>query len=199
MQLLKLLFNFDALLNLGPDVLAYGILALVGSALFIAKLGLSLFAGVDDDFDTDMQHTELGSDASFSLFSVLSILAFFMGAGWMGLACRIDWGVNGPVSALIATSFGVAMMFFSSLLLSMTRRLNEHNQYDVKSAEGTTGRVYLTIPAKGEGAGEVQVVVSGSQRILRAVSAGPKLEAFTDVKIVEARPDETMVVAPLDD
>ncbi len=196
MHLLKLLFDFDALLGHGPDVVAYAIMALVGSGLFLIRLGIAAFLGGDDGFDTDLDGAD--SDSAFGFFSVLSILAFFMGAGWMGLACRIDWDLNGLITAVVSSGFGIAMMLFSSGLMYMTRKLNAHKDYDVTTAIGAIGRVYLTIPAKGEGSGEVQVTVSGRQKIMRALSTGPKLEAFTDVRIVEARPDETMVVEPAD-
>ena len=141
--------------------------------------------------------TGVDSDVAFTLFSVLSILAFFMGSGWMGLACRLDWGMSRLASSLIAAGFGFTMMIAASGLTYMTRKLNREVHYDVSTAVGHTARAYLTIPESGKGHGQVEVVVSGRKKVLRAVSTSKKIPAFADVKIVEVRDDDTLVVEPL--
>lgn len=195
--MLDALFDTSALAAQGADAITYLVMAGVATLLFLLRLGLALFAGADADFDADVD-ADLGSDASFSLFSLLSILAFFMGAGWMGLACRLEWNMGRLPSALSATAFGVAMMVLASGLMYTTRRLNRDIKYDVGTAVGTTARVYARIPPKGEGAGQVEVTVSGRRKIMRAVSNNEQLEAFTDVRVVAARDDETLVVERLD-
>lgn len=201
-----LLFDLRGLLERGVDAAAYGILALAATALFLVRLGFAMFAGdtgdgnLDGDLDLGSDgHAGAHSDATFSLFSLLSILAFFMGAGWMGLACRIDWGFGRLASAVSSTGFGLLMMTLASVMMWGVRRLNREVGYDVASAVGTIGRVYLTIPEKGAGHGQVEISVSGRKKVLRAASAGPRLEAFRDVRVVAARAeDETLVVEPAD-
>ncbi len=195
--MLDVLFDTSALAAQGADSITYLVMALVGTALFLLRLGLALFTGADADVDVDID-ADVGSDASFSLFSLLSILAFFMGAGWMGLACRLEWGVGRLGSAIAATGFGVAMMILASGLMYATRRLNREIAYDVTTAVGTTARVYARIPAKGDGAGQVEVTVSGRRKIMRAVSNNDLLDAFTDVRVIGARDDETLVVERID-
>ena len=197
MEMLKLIFDWAEVANHGTDVLAYLIMALVGTLLFLIRLAFALFAGGDSDFDTDMD-AGVDSDVSFTFFSLLSILAFFMGAGWMGLACRVDWSLSGEVSALIAAGFGVSMMMLAAGLAYGTRRLNKQVSYDATTAIGKTARVYLTIPAKGEGTGQVEVTISGRRMIRRAGSTGPQIEAFTDVTVKEVRDEELLVVEPCD-
>ena len=141
--------------------------------------------------------TGFDTDASFSFLSVLSILAFFMGAGWMGLACRLDWNLGRLLSSLIAAGFGFTMMLGASALSYWARRLDQTIEYDLRTAVGRTGRVYLTIPEKGQGHGQVEVSASGRKKVVRAVSTGPRFEAFTDVKIVDTRDDETLVAGPV--
>ena len=120
-----------------------------------------------------------------------------MAAGWMGLACRLDWGLGRLPSALISAGFGFALMMAASLMTAWMRRLNRHIDYDVRTAIGRTGRVYLTIPERGTGHGQVEISVSGRQKILRAMSSKGQIEAFADVKVLEVRDDETLVVEPL--
>ena len=185
-----LIFSWPSLLALGYDAVVYLVMAVAGTLLFLIRLGLTYFGGGDGDFAVD---ADFDSDASFSFLSVLSILAFFMGAGWMGLACRLDWNLGRLPSSLIAAGFGFTMMLGASALSYWARRLDQSIEYDLHTAVGRIGRVYLTIPEKGQGHGQVEVSVSGRKKVVRAVSDGPRFEAFTDVKIVDARDGETLV------
>jgi hypothetical protein len=190
------LWDWSELVKRGGDAVTYFLMAAVGTILFLIRLIVGLFGGDTGDFDSDIAHS--GTDGSFTLFSLLSVLAFIMGTGWMGLAARIDWGLNRPVSAVIAVSFGTAMMFLAAGLMYMTRRLNRDVTYDVKTAIGRTARVYMRIPAKGAGQGKVQASISGRLMTVDAVSAGPAIQEFADVKVVDVRDDQTLVVAPLE-
>jgi hypothetical protein len=189
-----LILNWPALMALGYDAVVYLVMALGGTLLFLIRLGFTYFGGGGGDFDVD---ADFDGDASFSFLSVLSILGFFMGAGWMGLACRLDWGLGRFASSLIAAGFGFAMMMAASGMSYYARRLDQTIEYDLRTAIGRIGRVYLTIPEKGQGHGQVEVSVSGRKKVIRAVSSGPRFEAFTDVKIVDARDDETLVAGPV--
>lgn len=197
----NVLFDWSEMVKLGGDAVTYAIMAGVGTLLFVLRLVLAMFGGDGGDADLDMDVSHGGgdaTDASFTLFSLLSVMAFIMGTGWMGLACRIDWELSRPLSVFIAVSFGVVMMFLASGLMFMTRRLNRNVSYDVKTAVGRTARVYMKIPPKGGGAGKVQVSVSGRLMTVNAVSAGPELAAFADVRVVGTRDDETLVVGPVE-
>ncbi len=191
-----LLFDFSGLAERGFDAVAYFLMALVGTGLFLVRLAFAGFGG--DGGDMGDGDVDFDSDASFTFFSVLSILAFFMGTGWMGLACRLDWGLGRAPSAAIALGTGVAMMSFASGLMYFTRKLNLRVDYDLKTAIGRTAKVYLTIPQKGKGNGQVEVSVSGRKKVLPASSTGPKIPAFDAVKVIEVRDDGVLLVEPLD-
>ena len=178
------------------DVLIYLIMALVGTVFFVLRLIIALFFGGDGDVDGDLADT--GGDGAFSLFSLLSILAFFMGAGWMGLTCRIDWGLNSMVSAAAATGFGFTLMVMASGMMAFARKLSRTVEYDHKTAIGKTANVYMSIPGKGEGRGKIQVTVSGRLMTLDAISAGGKIAEFTSVRVLSVRDDGTFVVEPVD-
>lgn len=192
--MLETLFNFSELAKLGGDVVTYFGLAMIGTILFTLRLIVGLFGGDAGDFDTDF---DAGTDASFTLFSLLSILAFVMGTGWMGLACRIDFGLSRAPSVIISIGFGVAMMAFSSGLMYLTRKLNRHIEIDPATAVGKTARAYTTLPAKGAGKGQIQVTVSGRLKTMAAISNDGEIAAFADVKVISARDDGTLVVEPL--
>lgn len=195
MKFLELLLDWQNLrLEFGVDAVVYAVLALAGTLLFLLRLGMTLLFGFGEtDFDVeDLDH------GGFPLISILSITSFFMGAGWMGLVARVDWGLE-PVPASFASGgFGFFCMLLSASLMFGARKLTQDVTYDVKTAIGRTGQVYMAIPAKGEGAGQVRVSVSGRSMIVSAVSAGPALEAFQDVTVLESRDDQTLVVGPIE-
>jgi len=186
--------DFSELSKLGGDAVTYFIMAAVGTILFLLRLVVGLFGGDSGDFDAD---ADVGTDASFTLFSLLSVMAFVMGTGWMGLACRIDFGLSRAPSALISVGFGFLMMLLASGLMALMRRLNRHIEIDPTTAIGNTARVYVNLPAQGKGLGQIQVSVSGRLKTVAAASNGEEIAAFVDVKVVEARDDGTLIVEPL--
>lgn len=195
--MLELLFDWKAAFSMGTDVFVYLMMALVGTTFFVLRLLIALFFGGDSDFDT-VDHFDGASDSSFSFFSLLSLLAFFMGSGWMGLTCRIDWGMGGLASAAAAAAFGFGMMMLASGLMFTARKLNQTVDYDLETAVGKTARVYMSIPKQGGGRGQIEVDVSGRRKVLEAISRGEKISEFSSVKVIEVRDDQTLVVEPLD-
>ena len=90
MDMLKHLIDFGYLYQVwGLDAAVYAGMALLGTALFTIRMFLMFFAGFDGgDIDFDVEDIEHGT--GFSLFSLQSIIGFFMGAGWAGLAARLE-------------------------------------------------------------------------------------------------------------
>jgi len=180
-------------------------MALTATTFFMLRRLLALFFGADTDVDTGHLH-DAGSDTSFGFFSLLSILAFFMGSGWMGQTCRVDWEVGGLASAAAATAFAFSfafsfafdMMMLASGLMFTARKLDRTIEYDLKTAVGRTAGVYMTIPKQGAGRGQVEVDVSGRRKTLEAISTGEKLDQFSSVTVVEVRDDQTLVVESTD-
>ncbi len=188
------------------DTTLYFVMGSVATLLFLARLIMSLFGGDGDTGDFDSPGAGDGADVHthhddstgvFKFFSLLSIMAFFMGAGWMGFAARVDWGLSGPVSAILAIGFGTAAMSLAAGLAYAMRRLNKTSKYDPSTCVGSTGQVYLTIPPKGQGEGQVKVTFGGNSRILSATSTGPSIAAFQAVKIISVD-DKTLLVEPKD-
>lgn len=194
--ILDVLLNWTDALSYGMDVVVYLIMALVGTLFFVLRLVFALFFGGDaGDLDGDM--SDVGhADSAFSMFSLLSILAFFMGAGWMGLTCRVDWDLSSMVSAMAAAGFGIVLMAMASGLMAFARTLNQVVEYDVKTAIGKTASVYMTIPERGKGAGQIKVTVSGRLKMMDAISSGPRIPEFQSVKVLSVGDDGTFVVEP---
>ena len=191
------LLELDRYVAIGIDATIYLFLAVTATLLFLVRMGLQFFFGdVDTDLDGAVE-AHMDSTGAFELFSLLSVLAFFMGVGWMGLACRVNWGLGSAVSAVSATAFGLSLMGLSAGLMYAVRQMTHEGRYDVKTAIGQTAKVYLTIPARGRGQGQVEVKVSGRHKVMPAISTNEEIPAFSRVTIVDVVGDETYVVKPV--
>lgn len=185
------------------DASVYFAMGLVSTIVFLIRMVMMMFIGVDSDydvaggdFDGDVGGHHVDSTGSFQVFSMLSITAFFMGAGWMGYACRAEWDLHSVPSAILAALFGGAMMMLASTALYQMRKLNESGGYVAKHCIGATATVYLTIPPKGQGNGQVTVTVDGRRKTMNARSTGDGIAAFTSVTVIDVDDDETLVVEP---
>jgi hypothetical protein len=182
------------------DTSVYFIVAVSASLLFIIRMGLMMLGHGHGDLGHvhggDTSHPGDSSSGAFNLFSIQSVLGFFMGTGWMGLAARLEWGMGPGPALATAVGFGVAMMLFSAALTFYMQKLNSEPRLDLASCVGTTGRVYLTIPAHARGTGQVEVNVSGQRKILEALTRGGEIAAFQSVKIVAVDDFKRAVVEP---
>ncbi len=177
----------------------YLVVAGTSTVLFGLKLLASLFLGGHDDggsADTGDTGHHLDSGASFTLLTTQSILAFMMGIGWMGLAARSEFGFGSFLALLIGSGFGAVMMVLAAALAYSTKRLNQEKTFDLKLAVGARGKVYLTIPERGTGTGQVQIAVQGRLRTLPAHSVDSPIASFTPVVVVSVQNDGSLLVKP---
>lgn len=194
---IRMILDWSQLRDIGFDAVVYSAIAIVGSLLFLLRLVTGLFFDFDGlgDADIDVDVDPDGS-AAFGIFSFLSITAFLMTTGWVGLATRLDAQLGPMPTAAISVASGVAMMFVTGLAMIGVRRLAQEQSYDLKTAVGRTAQVYMTIPGKSKGTGKVRVSVSGRSMIVSARTEGEELEAFTDVHVVDLRDDGVLLVEP---
>jgi hypothetical protein len=54
--------------------------------------------------------------------------------------------------------------------------------------------VYATVPASGQGRGQVRLVIGGRQRIVQATSANSEVPTGKRVRVIEAKADNSVVV-----
>ncbi len=196
----------------------YFFTAILGSVIFLIQLILMITTGAGAegaegadgafdgiDLETDMSSAEavdavdaghIDSTAAFKLFSVQSILGFLMGFGWMGLACRLEWEMSGFASFAASMGFGTLAMGLSAFLQLQLKKLNTTSKQDVRTTLGQVGTVYLKIPAKGMGMGQIEITISGTKRILKATSNGGEIASFTTVEVIDVHNDNTVLVKP---
>lgn len=183
--------------------------ALLGTGIFLIKLVLMLTGGSHDlDVGGDASAVHAGHDfhdghdghghssGLMAIASVQGISAFLMGFGWAGLGAHQGMNLGLMPSMGVGVLGGAAMGALFVALLSSTRKLSTSGNVNIAETKGATGEVYATVPASGQGRGQVKLVVSGRQRIVQAISQGESIATGITIRVVEVRPDNTVVVAP---
>ncbi len=176
--------------------------ALVGGILFVVRVIL-LAVGGDGDHGGDVSevdvhdvHVGADADASFTLFSVHGLTAFFMMFGLVGLALSRETGAGAALSTLGGGVAGVASAFLMAWIFSLFVKMQHSGTLNIQNAIGNQGTVYLTIP-EGE-TGRVRVTVQGRLKVFDAVSED-KTTIPTDasIEVVEVVSGNILVVKKL--
>lgn len=171
--------------------------ALLGTAFLLLRfLLLSVGGGLDVEGgdDVGIDHHAHGTDG-LKLFSVQTVIAFFMGFGWAGLIAYrgLEWGV--PASIGVGAGGGFFMMWLMAFLLRAAMELQSSGNVETRDVIGLEGTVSIAVPASGQGAGQVTVVIGEKQRNYRAVSADEPLARSTRVRVLAVNGDNSLTVA----
>lgn len=170
-------------------------LAWVSTALAAVITVISLFAGVEADTDGDLSTVDSDTgDGDAGIFSLRAIVGFFLGMGWGGFIAAAS-GLGVGLCCLCAVTAGVAMFFAVAFLIRAIYSLKSEVVFNASSLIGKTGTVYVTIPAKGETGGQVQVS-AGQLVTMPAVQEGDTpLPAQTPIIVTGATPQQLTVKA----
>lgn len=164
------------------------------SVLYMTMNVMMIFGG--DHSDTDFTHHHTGdhipSDVAFKFFSTQTVLAFFMGFGWAGITSTVSWKLPLWQALLVASAFGFFLMCFTYFLLTKVRKLNHTPTVNLYASLGSRGKVYITIPESS--VGKVEVIVSGSLKIVCAVSVEGSIDSFTEIEVVGMKDKDTLIV-----
>ena len=155
----------------------------------------------DVDVDGDMEAASAGdaaeSMAAFRLLSIRAILAFFTMFAWAG-APYLDVGVGTNWAIGYATLWGLGGFLTVAVVVNMMRRLAETGTARLATSVGTTGTVYLNVPAGGEG--EARVTVSGSIRYVKARGVGGReIQAGTPIRVVRSLGTNIIEIEPINE
>lgn len=185
------------------DALWFTVPAVAGTAFFLLRLLLLAFGGIADadvggmesDAGVELHHGDSGLAAQF--LSIQGITGFFMGFGWSGYAARFGLGWSLGLSFAAAIVGGAAFVLLIGSLFRGVRRLEASGTLNLNEAEGALGEVYVSVPERGRGSGQVRLVLRQRQRIVNAVSAGSALPTRTRVRVASVNPDRTVTVEPI--
>ncbi|MFH2143945.1 MAG: hypothetical protein ABIJ97_16085 [Bacteroidota bacterium] len=184
---------WDAMLMLEK---VYWLIAIPFTLIFIFLMIASLFGG-----DTDMEvegsaDAEVGSDEgiSFQFISIKNIAAFFTIFGWVGIAC-IRGDQNTLITLIISVGSGLAIMTLMASIYYFMGKLAYSGTLEMKNAIGKTGTIYLTIPEKRTGFGQVQIKIQGSLRTLDAMTDEEEsIKTGSLIDVVDVKDDNILIV-----
>ena len=163
------------------DVMFY--VAIISTVLFVLKVVVFYFTGGDSEVISDF-NTEFDSDISFNFISIQSLLAFFMGFGWMGLTCVKQFELTVLMSSVYAVLFGVFLMLLSSYLFFVSKKLNKKIVINFSKSIGTIGKAYSSFEPKSSG--QIEIVINEKLTVLPAFNnSDEEIKAFEQIKVVD--------------
>lgn len=151
---------------------------------------------VAHDLEQNAVHDSSHTVSAFKLLSVRSLIAFATLFSWAG-SLYLQGGTPLAQALVYAILWGAAAMVAVSGVFSLLHKMTETGNQRIATALGTEGKVYISIPASGEG--EVRVSISGIVTVARARAAGgAPIEAGTPVRVVRVLGPNTLEVKPID-
>ncbi|MDA9962980.1 hypothetical protein N9D63_08850 [Opitutales bacterium] len=166
------------------------VVAIVSGVVLAFQMVLTLI-GADTDFDA-------GEGGDTGLFSIRTIGAFFTGFGWTGVSMLYN-GYGLGAATFAATVVGMIFLGTVLYLMRYMFSLREEGTLDYSNAIGEVGNVYLPIPPKRKGMGQVEVLVQGRMRTVRALTDhDKKLGNRTAVRVKALIDQQTLLVESLE-
>ncbi len=182
----------------GMDSLLQGFwwVALISSLIFVIQTVLTFAGGghadgINADFDGDLTYAE----APFQMFTLRNLINFMLGFGWTGIAF-FNTIESKSWLMLLAVVVGLAFVLLFFIIIRQILKLTEDNTFNMEHLMHHTGSVYLTIPAKMQGRGKVQISLRGSTHELDAMTEGELIPSGA-VIIVNRIERNLLIVSPL--
>lgn len=158
-------------------------IAIFSTLVFVIKTLIFAFTGGDSEVFADF-NTEFETETSFDFISIQSILAFFMGFGWMGFTCMKQFTYGAKLSLLLAFLFGLVLMFVSAYLMFLVKKLNKKVIKNYADCVGKLAKTYTSFAPNSEG--QIEVLVNNRLSIEPAVNNSDKqIEAFKEVRVIK--------------
>jgi len=182
-------------LALDPSLQIFWGCALISSAVFALQTVLTLIGmdNADIDMDADFDGDTMDTGGGLSLFSIRSLVNFFVGFGWAGISFYNIIPVKFllfVVAVVIGLGFGYMYIFLRKKLM----RLESNGAVNIKDAQGKEADVYLRIPANNTGAGKVQISLGGSIHEMPAVTNGDEIPSGKRIMVTEVLDNKTLLV-----
>jgi len=176
----------------------YWCIAIPFSVLFLIQIILTFFGGdiddveADGDADASIDHD---TGIEFQFITLKNLVAFFTIFGWAGIAC-LDGELGIGKTLIISFISGFIMMTIMASIVYFMGKLTDSGTLNINHAIGRTGSVYLTIPAKRNGLGKIQIKVQGLQTLDAMTDYEEDIKTGAVVDVVEILNNEILVVKP---
>ncbi|HJM44647.1 MAG TPA: hypothetical protein QF644_01705 [Candidatus Poseidoniaceae archaeon] len=164
--------------------LVFGISALVGGLLFLLWFFLMMIGGAASDLFDGLFDIQIGdTDLSFKALTFQGLSAFLMMFGLIGLMIS-EMDAPQALSIIGGLGAGGFSMWVVSKLFDTFKQLEQDQTMNLDNANGSTGTVYLRIPAKGEG--QIQITFQGAMRTMDAISIdGVEISTGTLIQVID--------------
>lgn len=133
-------------------------IAITSSMIQILLFAASFIGG--HDFDHSPDGAPADSVEGVKLVSLRAIVAFLVGFGWAGgLLLQADFPFATTLGISLAT--GVVFMLVIFFIMRALMSLRADGTIDFHNAIGSSGSVYVTIPANRAGRGQIEIHIQG--------------------------------------
>jgi hypothetical protein len=174
----------------------FWLIALPFTAVFLVQLILTFIGGDTDHLNISADH-DLTMDSDhgigFQFLSIKNLIGFFSIMGWTGIA-MINGGKPIGITILISTLAGLMMMVIMATMVYYLGKLTEQNVLNLNNAKGKVGTVYLRIPARRKGMGQVQINVQGFQTLSAVTDEPEEIKTGAVVEVVDSINNEVLLV-----
>jgi membrane protein implicated in regulation of membrane protease activity len=161
----------------------YYYIAMFATILFVIKLVLFATVGGDAEVAADF-NSEIDTDCSFNFISIQSVIAFFMGFGWMGYAALKQFDLSQLITFGLAFVVGVVFMFVTAYLMFLVKKLEKKVKKDKTTAVGQVGKAYTKFLPQSTG--QVEVEINGQLSVVEAKNdSDEEINAFELVKVTK--------------
>ena len=161
----------------------YYYVAMFATILFVIKLVLFATVGGDAEVAADF-NSEIDTDCSFNFISIQSVIAFFMGFGWMGYAALEQFNFSQLITFGVSFVVGVIFMFITAYLMFLVKKLEKRVKKDKCSAVGQVAKAYTKFAPQGTG--QVEVEINGQLLVVEAKNdSDEEINSFELVKVTK--------------
>ena len=165
--------------------------------------GIDLDLGEADGFDAEpdleggADHPDHAGTWFVGILSFRAIVSAVMMFGLAGWSARKMYDPG--TSFLIASGCGIAVLFGVGYMLKMLYGFASDGTVRDFDTIGTTGSVYVPIPANNQGKGKVTVSVKGRTMEYEAMTEGESLATGTPILVVDVPANDLLSVVRDDD
>lgn len=172
-------------------VVGYFALAVIVVQALLLLLGVGGVDIDDVDFSGDGAH-----DTGMGLISLRTVTAFFLGFGWGGVTAMSN-GFSFPIAIIAGLVLGAIFMAIMFYLMRLLHGLKSSGTVKLEEAIGKVATVYVTIPAKGQGSGQIEIMIQGRLMTISACSErDAAIAPQQKVRVVKMLDANTFVVEP---
>lgn len=170
----------------------YYYIALFSTILFVLKLVLFATVGGDTEVAADF-NSEVDTDCSFNFISIQSVIAFFMGFGWMGYSALKQFELSQLISFGAAFGVGIVFMFLTAYLMFLVKKLEKKVKKDKSTAIDQVGKAYTSFSPRSMG--QIEIEINGQLSVVNAMNdTDEQINSFDVIKVTKVVDDMLYIV-----